>query len=135
MHFIIPGPPKGKGRPRFGNGHTYTPQNTVDYETLVKQSFCLATQGRTRPAKGAVVLYIDVYHAIPASTPKSQVTALLDKHPLKKPDIDNVIKVVMDSLNGLAYEDDKQVIGIVAGKFYAREGRVEVRIEEVKGVK
>ena len=36
----IPGEPVGKGRPRFTkNGHSFTPEKTVNYENLVKLTF------------------------------------------------------------------------------------------------
>jgi len=52
-------------------------------------------------------------------------------HPCIKCDLDNVIKIVMDGLQNCAYIDDKQVIGIVARKYYATEARVEVRVESI----
>ena len=39
--------------------------------------------------------------------------------PLKKPDIDNCIKVILDSLNGIAYKDDSQVVSLKIEKYYA----------------
>ena len=45
IQFTIQGEPKGKGRHRTNkNGHTYTPQSTVDYEKLVQQEFMIAGQ-------------------------------------------------------------------------------------------
>ena len=51
--------------------------------------------------------------------------------PTKKPDIDNCIKIIADALNGLAYVDDTQIVGVTAEKFYAEIPRVEVEITEV----
>lgn len=44
------------------------------------------------------------------------------KHPVVKPDLDNMIKGLMDALNKIAWNDDAQVIGIEARKMYAEEG-------------
>lgn len=33
-----------------------------------------------------------------------------------KPDVDNIAKLVLDALNGLAYADDKQVVGLMTIK-------------------
>lgn len=41
------------------------------------------------------------------------------KLPPGKPDIDNILKVVLDGLNGIAYEDDKQVVLTQCKKVYA----------------
>ena len=42
-------------------------------------------------------------------------------NPTKKPDADNIGKVVLDALNGIAYEDDKQVIELRVSKQYSEE--------------
>lgn len=52
--------------------------------------------------------------------------------PTKKPDLDNVIKIILDGLNGLAYGDDKQVVELKALKCYAKEPFVLIQIEEMK---
>ena len=48
--------------------------------------------------------------------------------PAKKPDIDNVIKSILDALNGVAYHDDTQVVAVFAEKYYSDTPRVEVEI-------
>ncbi len=52
--------------------------------------------------------------------------------PLKKPDIDNIVKVVADALNGVAYHDDTQIIIVVAKVYSSLEG-LDVTVEEYKG--
>lgn len=52
--------------------------------------------------------------------------------PTKKPDIDNVIKVIADALNGVAYDDDKQIIDVSARKVYSETPRVDVRIRIIE---
>ena len=51
--------------------------------------------------------------------------------PIKKPDMDNVIKMVADALNQVAYKDDTQIVDCQVRKFYSEEPRVEVIIREV----
>lgn len=52
--------------------------------------------------------------------------------PCKKPDIDNVIKIILDALNGIAYKDDCQVVEVIAVKKYTEETeRVELEFEEL----
>lgn len=51
-----------------------------------------------------------------------------------KPDIDNIVKIILDGLNKFAYTDDKQVAVLMASKHYAKDGdqpRVEISITEV----
>ena len=51
--------------------------------------------------------------------------------PVKKPDVDNILKIVMDGLNGIAYPDDKQITDAHVKKRYSSEPRVEVVLMEV----
>jgi Holliday junction resolvase RusA-like endonuclease len=48
--------------------------------------------------------------------------------PVKKPDMDNVLKVVADALNSVAYRDDTQIVDCQLRKFYDKQPRVEVII-------
>ena len=50
--------------------------------------------------------------------------------PHKKPDVDNIAKVVLDALNGLVYTDDKQVTDLRVRKRYDTVERIEVIIQD-----
>ena len=119
--FTIYGKPQGKARPRFANGHTYTPKQTTDYERQIKNAFIAA--GGEKIESDGVIIEIDVYYKR-ATADKKKLS------PTKKPDIDNICKIVLDGLNGVAYADDKQVVSLIANKYFAIKGveRVEVRI-------
>lgn len=52
--------------------------------------------------------------------------------PTKKPDMDNIIKIIADALNGIAYYDDSQIVDTAVRKFYSDEPRVVVKISEVE---
>ena len=52
--------------------------------------------------------------------------------PTKKPDLDNIIKAIADSLNGIAYKDDAQIVELKSKKFYSDTPRVEVTIKIYK---
>ena len=52
--------------------------------------------------------------------------------PTKKPDSDNVAKAVLDSINGIAYKDDAYVVDLTVSKYYADEGFVKIRLEELE---
>ena len=51
--------------------------------------------------------------------------------PTKRPDIDNVAKVIYDSLNKVAYHDDAAIVESRVGKFYSDNPRVEVTIRQI----
>ncbi|MEI3450518.1 MAG: RusA family crossover junction endodeoxyribonuclease [Blautia massiliensis (ex Durand et al. 2017)] len=48
--------------------------------------------------------------------------------PTKKPDMDNVVKIIADSLNQVAYRDDTQIEDCQCRKFYSETLRVEAII-------
>ena len=132
IKFTVYGEPVAKGRPRVARWGTYTPEKTVRYEELVKFSY-LQTE-RVRFTNGeALVMSLDIYMSIPKSTSKKNAELMREGsiRPTKKPDLDNIIKILGDSLNKLAFDDDNQVVSMVANKFYSEEPRVEVEITEV----
>lgn len=54
---------------------------------------------------------------------------LLNKlKPIKKPDIDNILKILLDALNGIAFEDDIQIVSVIAEKFFSDEDFIEFEI-------
>ena len=129
--FTIPGEPVAKARPRVTRaGITYTPAKTVNYETLVKELFCVAYPDH-RPVDVPVRMLLKAYFGIPASWSKKKQQAALDGsiRPTKKPDIDNIIKT-MDALNGIAWRDDSQVVHVTASKYYSDRPRLEIQIQE-----
>ena len=138
LEFKIPGEPMGKQRPKFSRQgqfvKTYTPQKTVNYETYVKERF-LIEYPEYKPLEGELVVRINSYFPIPKSfskKKKEQAEMGMIK-PTKKPDCDNIAKIVLDSLNGIAFMDDKQVVNLVVTKNYDPIPRVEVDIKEIGG--
>lgn len=131
--FTIPGKPQGKGRPRFSSrsGHAYTPAQTADYENKVRLYY--SRQTRCTPLQGNIRADITAYFPIPKSTRKAKAIQLAEEHTPcpKKPDADNIAKIILDSLNGLAYTDDSAVIYLTVGKLYGNTPRVEVTLTEV----
>lgn len=129
MIFTILGKPVPKQRPRFSKGHAYTPKKTMDYERYVQD--CFRSSMGLKMA-GMIEITIDVYMKIPKSAKKEREDMLIGRiRPTKRPDIDNVYKVVTDALNGLAYDDDSQIVDGHIRKYYAEEDYVIVNIKEV----
>ena len=134
MKFTIPGEPTAKGRPRFTKtGRTYTPEKTANYEAMVGWYFNQTKTDDFEMLQDCVTANIICYFKIPNSmskknTVKAEYGVL---RPTKKPDLDNIAKSILDSLNGLAYKDDSQVIGLQIEKYYSKEPRVEVELMEV----
>lgn len=129
----IPGRPKGKSRPRFANGHAYTPKATRDYEKEIAMLY-KAQDGRV--FTGNVSLEIEAVFKIPTSWSKKKQWETINngKRPEIRPDIDNIVKVVMDALNGVAYKDDSQVVDIKARKVYGLDCEgVSIKLEGLDG--
>lgn len=134
MIITIPGKPVGKARPRFrGAGFkviTYTPPATKKYEKEVARIY----------KQSAGVLYAEIplrvrilaKFPIPESwSKKNKEKALKCEIKLnKKPDLDNIAKIILDGLNGVAYTDDKQVTSLEIEKVYSDTPCVVVYIAE-----
>lgn len=132
--FIVPGTPVGKGRPKFarrGNFvSTYTPEKTASYENLVKVKAEEAMQGI--PAfLGPVSVEIALFVTPPASwSQKKQREALAGTvFPTSKPDVDNVLKGIMDACNEIVFKDDRQAVDVKVIKRYADTARAFVKVE------
>ena len=133
IQFEIDGDPQGKQRPRHARtGAVYTPTETKAYERKVAWQFW-NTKPKPETYHGAVAMEIVAYYRIPASAGKAAAQMMRDgeRVPAKKPDIDNVVKIVMDGLNKNAYDDDRQVVQVTARKAYADEPKVVVKVWEI----
>lgn len=137
ISFSIPGAPFGKQRPRVvHNGSfskAYTPKETVSYENLIKVMYQQAAKGQMFPEGSMLDVRIIAYYEIPKSTSKKKQKQMLEHkiRPTKKPDWDNIGKIVCDSLNKIAYHDDSAVVDAQVRKFYSENPRVDVTIRRI----
>ena len=131
--FEVPGRVIGKGRPRLNSytGVVYTPTRTKDYESLVEQYFLLKYP-RFKVLEGRIKVSIIAYFSIPKTTKKADINEMLENNisPTKKPDIDNIVKAILDSMNKFAFKDDNQITKLEVEKKYAIEDKVYVKIEK-----
>ena len=117
--FNIPGKVSGKGRPRFARRGkfvaTYTPEKTKAMESIVKE--CAAKEMISKDLlTGPVSLVIRVYLHHPQRWSKKNKDAAY--WVIGKPDADNIIKLIGDSLNGIVFTDDSQVASIHFSRRY-----------------
>lgn len=131
INFTIQGGPVAKGRPRFARrGNfvtTYTPTNTAQAENEIQEE---ALKHICEPITAPVELLIVFYMPIPRSTSKKRAESLKNAPHVKRPDVDNLAKLVLDALNGIAWKDDSQVFKMTVEKRYSDNPRTEVTIEE-----
>ena len=136
MQFEILGKPVAKARPRITRqGFAYTPQKTVNYENLVRYTFQSEFPNH-KPLEGYIEASITAIFDIPSSYSKKKTKELLETHNNynHKPDCDNLAKIILDSLNGIAYKDDSQVTILHINKEYGEQAKVIVELKEF-GVK
>jgi len=125
IDLVIYGKPIGKARPRFGrNKHTgkvvtFTPQQTKNYEQEIATTAQCAMFGKTM-FEGPVKVTIKAFFEHKTKTGWHT----------SRPDLDNIVKAVLDGLNGVVFADDAVVAQLVASKEYGEE-RVEVQVENV----
>lgn len=138
MVLVIPGEPVAKGRPKFstqgGFVRAITPEKTINYENLVKlmyQQQC--TDHIPFPKDVQLRADIEAYFSIPKSVSKKKMSDMKQHilNPTKKPDADNIAKSVLDSLNGIAYYDDSQIVVLTVKKLYNEYPKVVLSIEEI----
>lgn len=137
--FSIPGEPQGKARARvvrtkIGRSISYTPEKTAAYEKQVRQCYQNQVGGWKFPPDCPLRVEITAFFSIPKSKSKREKEQMREGEllPIKKPDADNITKIICDALNGVAYADDKQITSLTIHKGYSLEPRVIVKIQEVK---
>ena len=135
VHFGLDVLPVGKGRPRFskrgGFVRTYTDAKTLAFEAQVRQA-CEEAMGPLQPFPSPVSLRIQAWMPVPASWSKKRRQEALEGLLVPgKPDLDNIAKAVMDALNGVLYDDDKQVCALRVDKCYGQVPRIEIYAHEV----
>lgn len=137
IHFVVPGKPFGKQRPRVACrrkfSKAYTPEKTKTYENLVKLFYAQESKGEMFPEDAELEIKIVAYYEIPKSVSKVKREKMLsgEIRPTKRPDIDNVAKAIYDSLNMVAYHDDAAIVETRVSKFYSDSPRVEVTIKQI----
>lgn len=130
---FFPFEPVAKGRPRLGRaGNTYTPQKTRDYEDAVREYYKTHTDDFY---EDAIQIKLTFFMPIPKSTTK-RIRKLIDAGIYKftkKPDIDNLMKAILDSLNNVAFNDDSLITKVSAEKRYtsSEAGTLMVITEDV----
>lgn len=139
LTFTIPGEPTAQGRPRFsthgGFVKAYDPEKSRNYKAYVKLLASEAMQNigltLTELPLGVEII-TDV--GIPASKSKKFKEQALNglQLPIKKPDVDNVAKIILDSISGIVYKDDKQIVKLTVSKKYSDTPKVEVKVYNVE---
>ena len=135
FHLVVPGIPRGKERPRFRRGQRrpFTPKQTRENEAdigwVARQAMRVLP-----PLAGAFRVDIKAVMPVPASwSAKRRESALSGLIlPTNKPDIDNILKGVLDGLNKIIWTDDAQVTDARVQKCYGSVPRLEIFVRMIE---
>ncbi len=126
IHEIIPMTPVSKGRARITKrGFAYTPKKTRDAEDeirtyLLPASLNINTIWSGVPLKLEVVFYVPQ----PKSKPKKR------DYPITRSDLDNYLKLLLDSITGCLIHDDSVIVTINAKKRYSDTPCIDFTLQE-----
>jgi len=121
--------PMAASRPRFSKYGTYNNSKYTNY----KSAFLLkAKQQNKKFLTGALRLDVLFVMPIPKSWSKKKRLASVGQPHICKPDADNLVKAMLDALEGTIYKNDSQVYSINAKKIYGNNPRTIYILEEIK---
>ena len=131
LTFEVPGEPRGKGRPRVTKNGTYTDSETKAYEDKIVVYYRKAFGGFRWPEGAYIRVKVIAHYPIPKKATKNALAAMQAGgiFPTRKPDIDNVLKIVLDALNGVAYKDDSRVVCVEAQKVYSHTPKIVIELQ------
>lgn len=143
VKLVIYGEPEAKQRPRATsiNGYvrTYTPQKTINYESLIRHEYTEKYGGITFDRDTPILVSISAYFGLSKcdygkkGLSKSGREKIAMCYCMTHKDIDNIAKIVLDALNNVCWEDDKQVVVLNCYKYWTQESpRVEITIGEIE---
>jgi len=122
--------PTAKGRPKAtsfgGHARLYTPAKTRKAEQNILALIRTELKNKFQSFDKGIPLHLTAtfFLAKPASSPK-KIT-----HPVKRPDLDNYVKTLLDALNGYIFPDDSQIVSMILRKSFGTPPRIELMIRE-----
>jgi Holliday junction resolvase RusA-like endonuclease len=124
--FTIYGDIVAQQRPKFARIgkyiQTYDPKPCKEYKKVVQlfANQAVAQQKGFVPYEGPVEVVVWFFFAIPKSysMAKRMDAANGRIRPTGRPDLDNLVKGVMDAVNGILWKDDSIVVALHTKKYY-----------------
>ena len=124
----------GNPIPQARARHVSAGKFTRTYDPLSKEKeLCrwqLKSQYRNEAITAPVAVFVTFFMPIPKSASGIKKRQMLHgkiRH-IKKPDVDNLQKFVLDCMNKLVIEDDSQVVEITARKIYSDKPGTSIRV-------
>lgn len=128
LRLVIPGQPKSQKRHRTGrNGHRYDPSKK-DKKALKQELLQIKP---AKPIEGPVRVDINAFFRTPTSWSNKKRKKHEGEYRPKKPDKDNIEKIIYDSMNGMILKDDNQIVDGRTRKFYSEKPCTEIIITKI----
>lgn len=138
IEIVIYGEPKSmQVNKMFWNKNTDKPVFYSDKNTATMKAVIRLEASKVKPPtpiEGPIYMIINCYYSIPNKYKTKPKMLLLNKTilPTKKPDLDNIIKLIGDSLNKIIYQDDSQIVGIYINKYFHKCPQMVINITNNK---
>ena len=136
MKLIFEIEPVEQARPRatrMGRGiRLYDPKKVSVYKKQL--AMMCKFQYKEDPLDGPLRVELGFYRHVQSSLSKKERELRISgvHRPTVKPDTDNYIKSTLDGLNGLLWEDDNQIVDLIAYKYYSDNPRVEIDVKKLE---
>ena len=141
LEIVIDGIPLAKKRHRTCRGRTYNPQYKEATEFSARLAMAVVKAEKsddsvktlTNDAGQALGVELTFYMPMPLSLKRRALKCELEPlpHHTKKPDVDNLVKFVLDCGNGVLFVDDKQIVQLKACKLYDHNPRIIIRLYRI----
>ncbi len=144
LRATIPGKPVALSRPRLSRARIYCPngneiaafRNAVRQHAVIPPNMEASTKPRKAKKADESAVYYGVWVIFSMPRPKYHFVNNDDQRRVKlhfsgnrfvgkRPDLDNMVKFVLDALNGIAYDDDKSVVELHTIKKWANDDQNE----------
>lgn len=131
--FILNHAPVALARPRFLKKNFRVYDEQAQYKQIAK--CCLLQQMRSKKQiiklRGHIRIKATFHLPIPKNLSRAKKKAVDGEYHNKRPDLDNFIKMYLDVMNGLVFEDDSQVVFLIAEKKYSQNPKSVIYVEEI----
>ena len=128
IEFTIPGDPVPFARAGSSGKVRFTPKKQASFMNMVKIIAHQAMAGRA-PLSGPVMLTVTTTYTYPQSWSQRKKDGTAWK--VSRPDLSNLIKIIEDSMNGIVFDDDAQVVSLIARKSFGLVNETKVQVGEV----
>jgi len=126
--YILEGNPTPLARPRFGQNRVFDSQK----QRKINHGLALRYIHGNKPLyEGPLRLDVTFYLPAGKSFSAEQRNKLYGTPRPQRPDIDNLIKYILDAANGVLYKDDALIASVYADKVYDKNPRTEFTILEL----